>query len=225
MKMPESDMHTKASILLVSDSAPLTEKFSVILDEEFSLEALSNASVICSRIAESHPHLVMLDPAMFGESLPETIIKILETAQHTRILVIKDSTKKPIDQMSLFKTGAHGFCAADIQPGLLIKAARAVCQGEIWVPRQLITQLIGELARENSTDIQKLSRAGAKSVEILTPRELQVAKMVHLGGNNKIIARELEISERTVKAHLSAIFRKLDIENRLHLALFFNDIG
>jgi DNA-binding NarL/FixJ family response regulator len=225
MKMPESDMHTKASILLVSDSAPLTEKFSVILDEEFSLEALSNASVICSRIAESHPHLVMLDPAMFGESLPETIVKILETAQHTRILVIKDSTKKPIDQMSLFKTGAHGFCAADIQPDLLIKAARAVCQGEIWVPRQLITQLIGELARENSTDIEKLSRAGAKSVEILTPRELQVAKMVHLGGNNKIIARELEISERTVKAHLSAIFRKLDIENRLHLALFFNDIG
>jgi DNA-binding NarL/FixJ family response regulator len=225
MKMPESDMHTKASILLVSDSAPLTEKFSVILDEEFSLKALSNASVICSRIAESHPHLVMLDPAMFSESLPETIIKILETAPHARIIVIKDTTEKPINQMSLFKTGAHGFCAADIRPDLLIKAARAVCQGEIWVPRQLITQLIGELARENSTGIQKLSRAGAKSVEILTPRELQVAKMVHLGGNNKIIARELEISERTVKAHLSAIFRKLDIENRLHLALFFSNIS
>jgi len=49
--------------------------------------------------------------------------------------------------------------------------------------------------------------------------------MVHLGGNNKVIARELDISERTVKAHLSAIFRKLDVENRLHLALFFNEIS
>jgi DNA-binding NarL/FixJ family response regulator len=49
--------------------------------------------------------------------------------------------------------------------------------------------------------------------------------MVHLGGNNKIIARELDISERTVKAHLSAIFRKLEIENRLHLALLFNEIS
>jgi len=49
--------------------------------------------------------------------------------------------------------------------------------------------------------------------------------MVHLGGNNKVIARELDISERTVKAHLSAVFRKLNIENRLHLALFFNEIS
>jgi DNA-binding NarL/FixJ family response regulator len=49
--------------------------------------------------------------------------------------------------------------------------------------------------------------------------------MVHLGGNNKTIARELAISERTVKAHLSAIFRKLNIQNRLHLALFLNDVS
>jgi DNA-binding NarL/FixJ family response regulator len=108
---------------------------------------------------------------------------------------------------------------------LLLKAAHAVCHGEIWVPRHLITQLIGELARAGSADTLKLSRAGARSVAVLTPRELQVAQMVHLGGNNKIIARELDISERTVKAHLSAIFRKLDIENRLHLALFFNEIS
>ena len=225
MKMPESDMHSKASILLASDNTSLTEQFSIILAEDFSLEAVSNASVACSRIAESHPHLVILDPAMFNESLPETIRDILGTAPHTRIIVLKNTTEKPINEMVLFKTGAHGFCAADIQPDLLTRAAHAVCQGEIWVPRQLITQLIGELARENSAGIPKLSRAGTKSVEILTPRELQVAKMVHLGGNNKIIARELEISERTVKAHLSAIFRKLDIENRLHLALFFNDIS
>ena len=91
--------------------------------------------------------------------------------------------------------------------------------------RQLITELIRELARENIPDALKLSHAGAESVAHLTPRELQVAKMVHLGGNNKVIARELDISERTVKAHLSAIFRKLNIENRLHLALFFNEIS
>jgi len=48
--------------------------------------------------------------------------------------------------------------------------------------------------------------------------------MVHKGNNNKNIARMLDISERTVKAHLSAIFRKLNIDNRLQLALFFNKI-
>jgi DNA-binding NarL/FixJ family response regulator len=167
----------------------------------------------------------MLDPEFFNASLPQTISKIIKKTPHTRIIVLEGTGDKPVNQMSLFKTGAHGFCAVDIQPGLLRKAAHAVCNGEIWVPRQLITQLIGELARDGGKVKLNPDSAGAKSVERLTPRELQVAQMVHLGGNNKMIARELEISERTVKAHLSAIFRKLEIENRLHLALFFNEIS
>jgi len=223
--MPVSNMPTKASILIASSCTSLAEHFSGILANEFVLEVLNQETSTCPTIAKSHPHLAILDPALFNESLVATITRILETAPHTRIIVLKRATGNPIDQMSLFKTGAHGFCAVDIQPDLLIKAAHAVCQGEIWVPRQLITQLIGELARESSAGSQKLSQAVAESVECLTPRELQVAKMVHLGGNNKVIARELEISERTVKAHLSAIFRKLDIENRLHLALFFNKVS
>jgi len=223
--MPVSNMPTKASILIASSCTSLAERFSEILADEFLLEVLNQESSTCTVITESHPHLVMLDPALFNESLAATITEILETAPHTRVIVLQRTTGNPVDQMSLFKTGAHGFCADDIQPDLLVKAAHAVCQGEIWVPRQLITQLIGELARESSAGTHKLSQAVAESVECLTPRELQVAKMVHLGGNNKVIARELEISERTVKAHLSAIFRKLDIENRLHLALFFNRVN
>jgi DNA-binding NarL/FixJ family response regulator len=106
----------------------------------------------------------------------------------------------------------------------MLKAAHALCEGEIWVPRQLITKLIGELARESNAGTHTFSFAGNSAIEHLTPREIQVAEMVHRGGNNKSIARTLDISERTVKAHLSAIFRKLDIENRLHLALFFNEL-
>ena len=225
MQMPVSDMHTKASILIASSCTSLAERFTGILANEFLLEVLNQPTSTCTYIVKSHPHVAILDPVLFNESLAATITKILETAPHTRIIILKRTTGNSIDQMSLFRTGAHGFCADDIRPDLLVKAVHAVCQGEIWVPRQLITQLIGELAHEKSTGAHKLSQAVAESVECLTPRELQVAKMVHLGGNNKVIARELEISERTVKAHLSAIFRKLDIENRLHLALFFNNVN
>ena len=223
--MPASDTHTKASILIASDSTALAEWFTEVLANEFVLEVLCNASATCTSIATSHPHMVALDPGLFNETLPATITKIREQTPHTRIIVLEETSSSPVDQMSLFKTGAHGFFAAGIQPDLLLKAAHAVCNGEVWIPRQLITQLIGELARESSAGTQKPSQDGAESVACLTPRELQVAKMVHLGGNNKVIARELEISERTVKAHLSAIFRKLDIENRLHLALFLNKIN
>ena len=223
--MPASEQHTKASILIASGNTILTTKYTEIFAGEFSTAIVDRATATCDCIAKTHPHLVILDPSLFKESLPETISKILKTTPHTRIIVLKGTSDTPVDEMLLFKTGVHGFCDAEIKPDLFIKAARAVCHGEIWVPRQLITQLIGELARENSADAQKFSHSGAESVAHLTPRELQVAKMVHRGGNNKVIARELDISERTVKAHLSAIFRKLNIENRLHLALFFNQIS
>lgn len=223
--MPVNDTHTKANILIASGSTSLAERFTEILAVEFSLEVLARTPFTCAYISRSHPHLVMLDPEFFTATLPETISEIIKKAPHTRIIVLEGTGDNPVNQMSLFKTGAHGFCAVDIQPDLLLKAAHAVCNGEIWVPRQLITQLIGELARDGGKITLNPDSAGAKSVERLTPRELQVAQMVHLGGNNKMIARELEISERTVKAHLSAIFRKLEIENRLHLALFFNEIS
>ena len=223
--MPASEAHTKASILIASGNTILATQYTEILADEFSTSVMDQAATTCDCIAETHPHLVILDPSLFNESLPETIGKILKTTPHTRIIVLKGTTETPVDETLLFKAGVHGFCDIEIVPDLLIKAAHAVCHGEIWVPRQLITQLIGELARENSSDARKFSRSGAESVAHLTPRELQVAKMVHLGGNNKVIARELDISERTVKAHLSAVFRKLNIENRLHLALFFNQIS
>jgi DNA-binding NarL/FixJ family response regulator len=223
--MPPNNTHTKASILIACGNTPLAEQFAKVLADEFVLKVLGIASSTCTSIAASHPHLVLLDPDLFNKSLPETITKILETTPHTRIIVLEGTTGNPVDQMSLFKTGVHGFCAIDIQPDLLVKAVHAVCNGEIWVPRQLIAQLIGEIASENSKGIANPDSTGAKSVKRLTPRELQVAQMVHLGGNNKMIARELDISERTVKAHLSAIFRKLKIENRLHLALYFNNIS
>jgi two-component system nitrate/nitrite response regulator NarL len=123
----------------------------------------------------------------------------------------------------LDKAGAHGFFRGDISTMLLNKAVQAVCNGELWMPRSLITRIIDNLARARPSQPGSTS-AEYSAVECLTPRELQVARMVHLGGNNKTIARELSISERTVKAHLSAIFRKLNIQNRLHLALFLNDV-
>ena len=157
-------------------------------------------------------------------ALQATITETITRTPLTRVIILEDDKNRPVDQLALFKSGVHGFLSHSITSTLMLKAAHAVCDGEIWIPRQLITKLIGELARDTHAGTHTLSFAGNGSIEHLTPREIQVAEMVHRGGNNKSIARTLDISERTVKAHLSAIFRKLDIENRLHLALFFNEL-
>ncbi|MEN8205103.1 MAG: response regulator transcription factor [Pseudomonadota bacterium] len=222
--MPASDSRKVPVILVASNNTPLTDRLTSVLDEVFSLEVTTSSSGFGRLISQSNPHLVFLDPALFNDTLMETITVVINQATQTRIIILEDDENMPVDQMSLFKTGVHGFLSHTITSTLLLKAAHAICNGEIWVPRQLITKLIGELARDSSAGTHTLSFAGNSSIEHLTPREMQVAEMVHRGGNNKAIARKLDISERTVKAHLSAIFRKLDIENRLHLALFFSEL-
>jgi len=220
--MSASDSRNLPVILVASNNTTLTDRLTSVLDEVFSLEFTSSTSALDARISQSNPHLVMLDPALFNDTLKDTITAAINKATQTRIIILEDDENMPIDQLALFKTGVHGFFSHAITSTLLLKAAHAVCNGEIWVPRQLISKLIGELARDSSAGT--LSFAGNNSIEHLTPREKQVAEMVHRGGNNKSIARQLDISERTVKAHLSAIFRKLDIENRLHLALYFSEL-
>jgi two-component system nitrate/nitrite response regulator NarL len=222
--MPSSDSQNVPAILVASNNTLLTDRLTSILDEVFSLELTTSASTLVSLISQSNPHLVMLDPALFNDTLLDTVTAAIDQTTEVRIIILEDDENMPVDQLALFKTGVHGFLSHTISSTLLLKAAHALCNGEIWVPRQLITKLIGELARDSSAGTHTLSFAGNNSIKHLTPREKQVAEMVHGGGNNKTIARQLDISERTVKAHLSAIFRKLDIENRLHLALFFSEL-
>jgi two-component system nitrate/nitrite response regulator NarL len=222
--MPASDTHTHPVILVACNNAPLTDRISSVLDKSFSLEITTSTTGFSTRISQSNPMLTMLDPALFGDKLQATITETVTRTPLTRVIILEDDENSPVDQLTLFKGGVHGFISHTITSALLLKAAHAVCGGEIWIPRQLITKLIGELARDTHAGTHTLSFAGNSSLEHLTPREIQVAEMVHRGGNNKSIARTLDISERTVKAHLSAIFRKLDIENRLHLALFFNEL-
>ena len=177
-----------------------------------------------SHIESEQPRLLLLDPRLAGVSLTQAVSGLSSDCPELRIIILTLSGDRlPADEVVLYKAGAHGFFRSDISTMLLNKAVQAVCNGELWMPRSLITRIIEDLARARPSQPGSTS-AEYSAVECLTPRELQVARMVHLGGNNKTIARELSISERTVKAHLSAIFRKLNIQNRLHLALFLNDV-
>ena len=215
---------TNTPILVASCNSDLAERISSVLNEAFTITVSSSTGDIQKHLEDLKPQLLMLDPELFKDNIQDTISNTLARHPHIRVIILEDEQNNPVDQLTLFKSGVHGFLAHTFSTDLLFKAAHAVCSGEVWVPRQLIASLVGELARDTTANKHTLKFAGNSSIEHLTPREIQVAEMVHLGGNNKTNARELDISERTVKAHLSAIFRKLDIENRLHLALYFSQL-
>ena len=223
--MSASSTQEGPHIFIASGNITLANRYVDILAAEFHVSVAQASHDTMVLVKQHLPRLVMIDPALFGQGIETGISDVAATSPLSRIIVIEDTADRPVDQMALFKSGAHGFIACDISPALLIKAIHSVSKGEVWVPRKLISRLIAELATGTAASEQRNDPVARKSVAKLTPRELEVAQMVHMGGNNKMIARELSISERTVKAHLSAIFRKLNIVNRLHLALFFNEIS
>lgn len=215
--MDDTMTQEKDQVLVVCQDNDIAARFTTVLGGYYGVGHAASWSGAMESIVRHPYQLLMLDPALMHESATNAIGELAVAAPDTRIIILESVSSPEIDQVELFKQGVHGFLDSGTPPELLVKAITAVCRGELWMQRSLITRVIEELAHGRNPGADN-------KVKCLTPRELEVAQMVHKGGNNKIIARQLDISERTVKAHLSAIFRKLDIENRLHLALFLNDV-
>jgi DNA-binding NarL/FixJ family response regulator len=142
----------------------------------------------------------------------------------------------PLEGMSALNQGVCGYTHAYGVPALLQEVAQAVEHGGLWVGRDLLQRLVGA-SNAALADRTKLSRAkaqvaattGLASPDVETPavnawallsaREAQVARAVAVGRSNREVADLLFISERTVKAHLSAVFEKIGVRDRLQLVL------
>jgi two-component system nitrate/nitrite response regulator NarL len=221
--MASSEKCSSRRILIASADNGIVQRFSAALVSNYSIVKCSGNNTVSQVFSNILPDLVLIDPIFFQAPITDTITEIVNTFHSPRIIVIENQSDRQVDQYALFKAGAHGFCKENISDVLLNRAVQMVCEGEYWIQRKLIAKMINDLARE-MTGLHDPGHVNDNNViDALTPRELEVARMVRLGGNNKMIARELDISERTVKAHLSAIFRKLEIQNRLHLALYFSE--
>jgi len=213
-----------ARVLIASSDNELSTRFTGILGSSCSVTRVTGWQETVRRIASAAHHVVIIEPALARCGVVDAVAEISTASGETHIIVVENPPLPETDQVELFKLGVHGFCQRDISPELLVKAVEAVVNGELWMQRNLITRIIDELTQGGPSPKTANSLSDGSPIQCLTPRELEVARMVHKGGNNKSIARTLDISERTVKAHLSSIFRKLNIENRLHLAIFFHDV-
>jgi DNA-binding NarL/FixJ family response regulator len=119
--------------------------------------------------------------------------------------------------IALFQAGARGYCNRYIRAELLVEVVRVVQAGEVWVGEQLMAGLLQALPRP-----AEVIATEHPLLESLTDRERDVIPYVINGMGNKAIARELDITERTVKAHVSNILHKLDVADRMQLALLLN---
>jgi len=122
------------------------------------------------------------------------------------VLTVDDSDEKILQVLQL---GVAGYLLKDVDPKTLIESIRKVYAGEPILSPSVTGKLIGQLKKE----------AAAKDAFGLSERELEILKYVAKGASNREIGTALFISEKTVKNHLSSIFRKLDVEDRTQAAL------
>ena len=164
--------------------------------------------------------ILFIDQALFGGGGLHELSDLLHIQSQVQIVVFSEKSNER-DEISAILFGAKAYCQYDLKEHLLLKVVDTIKQGEIWVDRKFVSRLLGEIE-----DITKAQHHEAQDLDkilsTLTPREKEIAKHIAGGSSNRKIAEHLNISERTVKAHLGVIFRKMGIEDRLQLALYIN---
>ena len=170
-------------------------------------------------MTRSKPAVLLLDFQLpqLGEFRGLSVIRRLCPSTRTIFFTSVHDEKEVIRAL---RNGAAGCCNKEIEPSQLRKAVEVVQNGEVWVGRKTICQLLGELCSFTETGREECLPLAEVCLQYLSARERQIALSVGRGASNKEIANELNISERTVKAHLTSIFHKLKISGRLHLGLF-----
>jgi DNA-binding NarL/FixJ family response regulator len=207
-------------IILASASKTVRQQWIKGLSRRSSVVEVADQSTLLQSAAAYKPSVILLDhglPELGGINGIATLSQLFPS---TRIILLSNNLDDK-EIIRALKVGASGYCHRDIDGGLLIKAIHVVQQGEIWVERRIVHALLDELSYLTSSQQPKAEVWGHLSNRLvcLTPRELQVAQMVGNGAVNKQIAVGMNITERTVKAHLTSIFRKLNLSDRLQLAL------
>ena len=171
----------------------------------------ANGHETLERARQSEPDVLLLGQGVPGIPYLEVLRLLGASALPTRSLLLATAIE-PKEIVTVLQLGARGIVMKDSASDLLMKAIRMVMAGQYWIGRESVSTLV-DVVRGQAGD--KADRPFG-----LTTRELGIVTSVTAGSTNKDVAQRFSISEETVKHHLTRIYSKLGVSNRLELALF-----
>ena len=209
-------------IIIADDHALLRQGIRNVLELEEDLIVIGEAGdgeQAVQQAAELMPDILLLDinmPKMNGLAV---IKRVVEQQSKVRIIVltIHDDENYEIE---VIKAGAVGYLLKDIEPGMLVKAIRIVHEGESFIYPTLAKKLFGEISRQHTKHLENIKIAERPKEERLSYREIEVLEMVCKGFSNQEVAKHLFLSEKTVKNHLTNVFRKIGVADRTQAVLY-----
>lgn len=200
-------------IMIVDDHSMVREGLKQLLELDGDIVVIGEASdgVECLNLLETNvPQVILLDINMPNMNGLEVLEKIKEQKIDTKVIIL--TVHNEIEYLlKAVEIGIDGYMLKDSDSNELKKAILSVIQGENYIQPDLIPLLNSKMI-ERDIDKEKL--------ELLTKREIEVLKLLSYGFYNKDIGEKLSISERTVKNHISSIFRKIEVADRTQAAIF-----
>lgn len=209
-------MENRISVLIADDHSLIRQGLKQILELENDIVVVAqacngNEAILYAR--QFKPDIILMDINMPGISGLQAIQEIKQANLPCKVIVLTIHE----DREYLFKTlqmGAEGYMLKDAEPSLLIDAIRNVHAGQSYIQPNMTMELVKEFNRVTLHD------KGKQKKNNLTVREVEVLELIAEGMINKEIAKQLYISEKTVKNHVSNIFRKLNVSDRTQAAIF-----
>ncbi len=203
----------KIRVMITDDHSLIREGLKQLLEFDGSIEVVGEASngVEClEKLEKCNPEVLLLDINMPEKNGIEVLKQMKVEDSKVRVLIL--TVHNEMDYlMKAVDIGVDGYILKDSESAELKKAIKAVRDGENYIQPSLIPALNSQLLNRD-TDKDKIS--------LLTNRELEVLVQVANGMFNKEIATNLNISEKTVKNHISNIFKKIDVSDRTQAAVF-----
>jgi DNA-binding NarL/FixJ family response regulator len=212
------------SVLIVDDQALVRAGFRMILDAEEDIDVAGEAADGADAVAEAQrlkPDVILMDVRMPQVDGIEATRRLLGTdGVDTKVVML---TTFDMDEYvyDALRAGASGFLLKDVPPEQLVAGIRAVAQGDALLAPSVTRRVIAEFVQRPPASV----RTVPPQVEELTARELEVLKLVAKGLSNAEIAKELFVSETTVKTHVAHMLTKLGVRDRVQAVVLAYECG
>lgn len=224
------------SVLLISRDPELTDRCRRAVSAEHPFAVRDSVAALLEAAATEVPHAVLVDAQSLELPVERAVARLLAALGSVRVIVMTQEFNED-EEINLLKAGVKGVCRRGVDPESLRQVLSAT-EGGVWVSRSLLPRLVTELKRYADAhrtpapaDPQLAAKPARQTVgklppeqfALLTRREQEIVRLIADGATNKQAGLELDISERTVKGHLSNVFQKLGVPDRFKLLLYLRD--
>lgn len=211
-------------VLLIDDHALVRKGIEALLQSrgiEIAASVGSGQEGL-DKATELKPDIILLDMNMPGMTGPETLQALRSNKIEIPVLMLTMSREEK-DLAEALRSGAQGYLLKDMDPDDLVPALNSALSGDNVVAKELI----GSLTRivQGKTSEPETTSEKHEGLSSLTPRESEILVHIAEGQSNKVIARELDITDGTVKLHVKSILRKLGVHSRVEAAVIAVESG